>query len=289
MTDTKTGLAIVEWEPTFEADDKGGPWKPGKKFRTGPLNYIRFPTVGTFARRWSMIDRTAGEDAMRVKGIFDEMVRLVAGMNRPGREKGIIRAVDGTPATAAEIAEMLGQPVDAITKAIQVLLDRRIGLLQEVTDSQSEAPDTPDIPGDSPEIPGNIRCLADNSGTDTGAGSGARQGQGQRQEQDKGQEHPPGSPPEESACSALSLSDSLLSALRAAYGENQTIMNFWKWFRQRYQNTGENKIRGASEMVRRLIEKSKAADGEPAAFFIGAVKKSPEDGGFGYQPAKAHR
>jgi hypothetical protein len=78
--------------------------------------------------------------------------------------------------------------------------------------------------------------------------------------------------------------DSLLTALRSAYGDNRTIGNFAQWLLHRYRGAGANKWREVSELVKRLIAKSKTADGEPAAFFIGAVKKSPEDGGFGYRP-----
>lgn len=296
-TDNKTGFAVVDWETTFEVDDKGGPWKEGKPFRSGSLNYLRMPMVGTFDRRWTMIDRVAGDDGLWIKGLFDELLRLVAGMNRPDREGGVIRGVDGRPASVEEIAECLGQPPERMARAVAVLADRRVGLLREIAEGEgervesSEPSATETAPGKSPEFPGNPRPLSDDCDTESGAGGGARQRQGQEQEQEQGQEaeHPPGDSPDGPARLALSSFDSLLTALRTAYGNNRTIENFAGWLLSRYERAGALKWREVSALVNRLIAKSKTADGEPAAFFIGAVKKSPEDGGFGYRPRGASR
>jgi hypothetical protein len=289
-TDNKAGFAIVDWDETFEVNDKGGPRKAGQPFRRGPLPYVRIPTVGTAARRWAMIERVTNSDGLQVEAVFGKLIRSVGGMDRPERDGGILRGVDGAPATIDDIAEMLGQPVETIRRAVEVLLDRRVGLLREVTEDEQPKPQEPQEddtgPGNSPEILGDPRLLADANGIWSGAGQGQEQQQEQRQEQ--AQEHPPGTPAGP-ACSALSLLDSAFSALRTAYGENPTIMNFATWFWQRYEKSGENKIRTVSEMVYRLIEKSKSANGEPAAFFIGAAKKSPEDGGFGYVPVSKRR
>ena len=104
-----------------------------------------------------------------------------------------------------------------------------------------------------------------------------------------GQEHRPGNPQGRSAQTALSSFDSLFTALHSAYGDNPTMRNFASWILQRYERADELRWREVSELVNRLITKSKTADGEPAAFFIGAVKKSPEDGGFGYRPKGTSR
>jgi hypothetical protein len=294
-TDIKAGFAVVDWDVTFEADDKGGPWKPGRPFRQGSLNYLRMPTVGTFARRWAMIERVAGEDALWVKGLFDEILRLVGGVNRPNRHGGVIRGVDGRPASVDEMAECLGQPLEKMARAMAILTDRRVGLLRTADSADapagpSDSGEIPGSPGESPETLGNPRPLPEGSGTETGAGSGAGQRQEQEQEQKQVQEQ--GQPPRNpagSARSALFHFDSLLSALRTAYGNNRTIQNFASWLWQHYQRESVTKWKEIAALVNHLIAKSSGADGEPAAFFIGAVKKSPEDGGFGYQPRGASR
>lgn len=289
-TDNAAGFAVVDWETTFEVDDKGGPWKEGRAFRNGSLNYLRMPMVGTFARRWAMIARVAGDDALWVRGLFDEFLRLVAGVNRPDREGGVIRGVDGRPASVEEIAECLGLPPEKMSRAVGVLVDRRVGLLREVAEGEddqtesSEADAAETAPGESSEFLGNPRSVSDDSHTEAGAGGGAAQRQEHEQEEGQRQEQPPGDSPDGSARLAFLSFDSLLTALRSAYGDNRTIGNFAQWLLHRYRGAGANKWREVSELVKRLIAKSKTADGEPAAFFIGAVKKSPEDGGFGYRP-----
>ncbi len=288
--ETQDAFAVVDWDATFEVDDKGGPWKAGKPFRSGPLNYLRLPTVGTFARRWAMIDRVVGEDGLWVRGVFDEVLRLVSGMNRPGREGGVIRGVDGQPASVEGMAECLGLPIEKVSRAVSVLADRRVGLLQEVTHDEhpapSEAQEAETVPGKSPEILGIPRSLSSDS--DTEAGAAQSKAEQSRAEQEQGQEQRPGDQ-DGSARTALSSFDSLLTALRTAYGDNRTIGNFAGWLLQRYERSSSSKWAEVQALVKRLIEKSRTADGEPAAFFIGAVEKSPEDGGFGYVPASKRR
>lgn len=290
--DNRPGFAIVDWDATFEVDDKGGPWKPERPFRYGSLNYLRMPTVGTFARRWAMIDRVAGDDGLWVRGLFDELLRLVGGMNRPDREGGIIRGVDGRPAHVDEMAECLGQPPEKMSRAVAVLADRRVGLLREVAEGEGERAEpsepsaTETTPGKSPELPGNPRSLSDDSDTE----SGAEQSRAEQDNTEKGQSKATSlDSPGSAARPALSSFDPLLTALRFAYRDNPTIRNFATWLLGRYERADPLKRREVSELVSRLIAKSKTADSEPAAFFIGAVKKSPEDGGFGYQPKGSSR
>jgi len=289
VPDNRTGFTIVDWDETFEVDDKGGPWKPSRPFRRGPLTYLRMPTVGTAARKWAMIERVAVGDGLQVKGIFDELLRLVAGMNRSEREGGILRGVNGVPATNEDISEVLGQPVETVNRAFEVLLDRRVDLLRKVAPNEQPKPSEPQqaniVQGKAPEIPGSPRPLSDDSGIESGAGSGAKARQEQEQKQGQEQGQRPGDQ-DGSARTALLSFDPLLTALRSAYGNNPTIRNFASWLWQRYQKASALKWREVTTLIEKLIEKSKAADGEPAAFFIGAVKKSPEDGGFGYRPAK---
>jgi hypothetical protein len=291
MAEARTGLAIVDWDVTFEVDDKGGPWKPGKPFRSGSLNYLRVPTVGTFARRWAMIDRIAGDDGLWVRGLFDEILRLVGGMNRPAREGGVIRGVDGQPASIEEMAECLGQPLDRMSRATAILTDRRVGLLRTVDSadtaaSLSDSGEIPGTPGDSPEVPGNPRPLADDSGTESGTGQG--RADQVKTEQGNNRAASPEVPGDGCPISALHVFDSLLTALRAAYGDNPTIRNFAAWLSTRYQHASVQKWHEVKALIEKLIEKSETVelgpDTEPAAYFIGAVKKGVEDGGFGYRP-----
>jgi len=171
------GYAVVDWDAIFEVDDKGAPWKTDKPFRRGPLNYLRVPTCGTFARRLAMIERIASDDAMWIRGFVLDVLGLVAGMDRPDRQGGILRGADGQPATLEELAEALGHPADKVTRAVEVLADRRVGILRTVdaSDLTPKAPDSTEFqgkPGNSTETPGIPGSLSEDLSVEAGAKQG---------------------------------------------------------------------------------------------------------------------
>lgn len=161
-------IAITNWDSLFEVDDKGAAWKDGKPFRKGPLNYLRVPTSGTFARRKQALYRHAGADGPAVFAVLFDIAEQQAGLDRPLREGGVLRTLDGEPATADDIADQIGRDRAEFARHLDYLLDRRVGLLKKVDLAQIEAP-LDDVPGDSEESPGNPRPLSDQGPGDSGA------------------------------------------------------------------------------------------------------------------------
>lgn len=283
-----TGYAVTDWDDLFETDDKGGRWCEGKPFRRGPLNYLRLPTVGTFARRMVMIRTIAADDALSIEGLFFRVLGLVAGLDRDQRAGGVIRGVDGQPAATEDVADILGLPHEVIERGIAILTDRRVGLLRALTED-----DITPIPGDSAESRGIPR----NSGAGPGAGPGAIQGRAiqSNTEQNKsipdessanseGDSEPEPRPSREVATDFSLRWESACLALRTAFGEhNQTVEDFRRWFGNRSVNLTYSQSANAISRLNELIEKSRHKD-NPAGYFIGCVKKPPDDGGFGYRP-----
>jgi len=285
-----SGYRVTDWDTTFEVDDKGGPWREGK-FRRGALNYLRLPTTGTFARRIGMISRVALDRGSEVKGRLLDVLEFIAGMDRQGREGGIIRTVDGSAATDADIADMLGQPPESVTYALSVLSDKRVGILQIVDDNDNprSEPESsgilPGSPGNSEESPGNPGPLSDQSpGISPIESAQGRAGQS-RTEQDKAKAAAPEDPRADMP-TARSCWNGVCDALHLAYGENnKAIGNFIRWLQARlFRDLIGKNVPGAVSLIEELIQKSATADGEPAAWFMGAVKKSLSEGGFGYRP-----
>ena len=287
--------AVTDWDFLFETDDKGGAWREGKPFRRGPLNYLRLPTVGTFSRRLSMIRTVARDDALSVEGLFLRLLGLVAGLDRDQREGGLIRGVDGQPAEPGEIADMIGLAPEALDKAIAVLTDRRVGLLKII------AVDEP-IPGDSQEIPGNPRSLSEDSETEAVAEPGALQDNATQSSTDQSRaigepsaansesdsESKPESTPEVAPAGALRWGAACL-ALQKAFGPNATITAFVHWLSCELLSQPQERELFAVRRILDLIEKSRTKK-NPPGWFIGAVKKSRAEGGFGYRPdGKASR
>lgn len=288
------GYAIVDWDVNFEVTDRGAPWRPAKDgntpdpgFRAGALNYMRIPLTGTFARRLSMVDRIAGDDALWIKGLFlVELAGLIATFDRPNREGGILRGVDGGPATIEDLAEALAQPPERMARAIEVLSDRRVGILRVVTladtpRDEQDSKESQGVPGDSTESHGIPGSLCNDSRTDSAQSKGRAE---QQHEQGQGQEQAPGNPRGELGLAKSLCWEDCMAALRRTCGANATITAFSNWLGNNMVVMSDGQSNQWLRLVMDLVEKSATKD-NPGGWFIGAVKRPQAEGGFGYVPS----
>ena len=226
-----------------------------------------------------MIANIAADNAPAVKGIFDDLLGLVAGLDREQREGGVIRGVDGTPADVGEISELLRVPLEMIELAFIVLTDRRVGLIRAKTVEEIWPVPTP-ISDDSTQIPGNseaLRVTPGDSGAEPGAEPGAMQCSAAHINT------------EQSKPGTASCWESACAVLRTAYPDNETIDQFREWLSNQSRMIDPDTGRKACAKIVELIRKSRTKD-NPPGWFVGAVKRPVSKGGFSYRPnGKAKR
>jgi len=272
------GYAIAGWDILMEVDDKGRAWKIGKPFRVGPLNYLRVPTTGTFARRKAMLRRIAGGQGPAVFGLYMDLLELVAGMDRPLREGGVLRNVDGQPATLTEIADFLAHDHELVESAIAFLTDRRVGLLRTLT-ADDLTPDSAPVPGDSGEIPGTPGSLAEQRPGNPGI-SKAKQARANQitSNQSKG---------EERLASGERHQLALPIALRKmldTFPNNPCIQDIEKALMGRTCGNGEAQV--VADRVNRLLDRAREEAKEPLKWFVSVAQKGFDQGGLGVKFTK---
>ena len=84
--------------------------------------------------------------------------------------------------------------------------------------------------------------------------------------------------------SARSFWEEVCFALQEAYGENTAMSNFKQWLSLKLLSAPRPQQDTACHLVLKLVQKSFAQGDDPPAWFMGAVKKPPKEGGFGYRP-----
>jgi hypothetical protein len=256
------GYAISDWD-RYEVNDKGGPWQEGQPVRSGPLNYLRVPTTGTFARRMANLDRLGGRNAPAAKGIYLDLCTLVAGMDRNGpngRHGGVIRSISGRPATLDEIGVAIGRDRDLLATAVGLLTHEQIGLIHTIEDA---VPST--TPGDSGACPGMPEPLA-------GQGPGHSGAEQSKADQDSAGQN----------SKVVPIKDAQ-SALLAAFPRNKTIT---KLSEECWRDMPLLRHLEGAQRVLQLVERSKQEADNPAGWIIHIAKQPWEKGGLGWIPKR---
>lgn len=159
-----TTYAIAQWGVTYEVDDHGHAWAPGRPIRSGPLAYVRVPMAGTHTRRRAMVRRLAGGDALAAEAVYLRLVEHVAGMDADGRADGVIRDLSGQPATLDTLPDLVDVDRDDLRRALALLTDPRVGLLVAADDEPGQSRDDPQSPPDSRAVPGTPGLSRDVTG-----------------------------------------------------------------------------------------------------------------------------
>ena len=89
-------------------------------------------------------------------------------------------------------------------------------------------------------------------------------------------------------CPAIALPEptwpNVCDALDRAFPGNATIQRFRKWLASKLVRKPAADVTAACQLALELVVKAHTDGREPVKWFVGAVKKSPSEGGFGYRP-----
>ena len=135
------GWRIVNWEKHYEVNSKNQPAREGDTLRRGRLDYIRLKSYGkrqSVAYR-QLLAEAKGSGIARIYGIFCKFLEIAG--DAEGGERGVLRNQHDEPATAKEIAFMIGCPERQVQNAIEVLCWPGVTWLEPVG-----VPESPGIP-----------------------------------------------------------------------------------------------------------------------------------------------
>jgi hypothetical protein len=115
-------IRITEWIERYEVNSKGHEAKPGEALREGPLPFIRLKAYGqVHSAGYRQLLAAAGPESPGIFGIFVKFLELAG--NRRREERGVLFNHKDKPASAQDLAFLLGFPLEKIERAIEVLID----------------------------------------------------------------------------------------------------------------------------------------------------------------------
>lgn len=126
-------FVINEWLERYEVNDKGDQAQPGNKLRVKPLDYIRSKVHGrSCGAGFSAMQFHAGERSYEVFGLFQKFLEIAASENC--EKRGCLLNARGEPADIEDLAFMLRTRAEAIEFTMQVLLNKKVAWIFEVSD-----------------------------------------------------------------------------------------------------------------------------------------------------------
>ena len=144
---------IAEWNPRYEVNVRGEPYKPDDKARLRPLEFVRWKVNGRKqGSGYRRLLAQAGDRSMEVLGVFGKLLELAADQPRYKRDGTIYNDKD-LPATIEDISFDIGAPVDQIENALTILCARGWVVKEESEEI-----------GNQQESPQIVRTITDESG-----------------------------------------------------------------------------------------------------------------------------